>query len=713
MARDFPEQILLSVGEPIELEAAEGESEEPRGFKMLAYTGGLLPEYVTSFGQPVVVDLEGMRVPGRSRPVLRDHDPGRIIGHTSNISIEGGRVRVSGVVSAANEYAAEVEASSRRGFPWQASIGAKIERAAYLDAGETAVVNGRTFKGPIIIARRSSLREVSFVALGADNNTRAKVAASASTSHTGVHSMEFEKWLEAKGFGADVELNDEQRDSLKAMFEAEVEAANAPAPIPDPAPAVPPVEPPLDVDVAAQMREAASTELERQDAIRAICDRYGNPTMEDGRTVRAAAIAENWTAERTELQALRDDRSRVPAIHAGGNQPENAGQVMEVALLLASGMAEQTIAAIGRDYDEQTINAAMGRDYRSASLHMLMDQCLRAAGKHYGGSRSSDGYITAVFEADAMLRASSAFSTTAVSNVLENVANKTLLAAYNSVNVVWPSICAVRSHGDFKAHSRYRLDTKGAFKKVAADGELKHIELADAKYQATLDTYGAMIALTRQMMINDDLGAFLRIPSSLGRLSNLRVEEAVFVTLLDNSDNFFHSNNNNIQTGAGSDLTIAGLNLAVRTFDEQVDSNGKPILLTPKILLCGLQDRETAHALFKETSVMVSTTADTRQFSHNPHVGLFVPKPTGYLNNTNITDQDGAALSNQDTDQWYLFADPADRAALVVGFLNGRQVPVIESAQTSFNTLGIQWRAYLDFVAGKEDPVGAVKMDGA
>src|SRR5690606_35479345 len=97
------------------------------------------------------------------------------------------------------------------------------------------------------------------------------------------------------------------------------------------------------------------------------------------------------------------------------------------------------------------------------------------------------------------------FSTLAISNILENVAHKALIAAYEAQEVVWPTICAVRNLSDFKVHSRYRLDASGSFKKVGPTGELQHVSLTDAKYTLQADTEGAIIALTRQDMINDDL----------------------------------------------------------------------------------------------------------------------------------------------------------------------------------------------------------------
>jgi len=51
-------------------------------------------------------------------------------------------------------------------------------------------------------------------------------------------------------------------------------------------------------------------------------------------------------------------------------------------------------------------------------------------------------------------------------------------------------------------------------------------------------------------------------------------------------------------------------------------------------------------------------------------------------------------------------------AALEIAYLRGRRVPVIESGETDFNTLGMQWRGYFDFGVAMQDHRAAVKSKG-
>ncbi|MHC4879910.1 MAG: hypothetical protein ACYTGL_25950, partial [Planctomycetota bacterium] len=202
------------------LEAAASDNAEPnlRRFTMLAYTGGKL--VLANFAFPVVVDLSGLRIPAKSRPILRDHSQQQIVGHTDTIEINGSSIRLTGVLSAANEHAREVADSADNGFPWQASIGAVAGRVVFVASGETVEVNGRKFAGPLYVARQAVLREVSFVALGADDQTSARLAATdAEDTQIEVMLMEFEQWLQAMGFDAG-SLSEEQTTGLQSLYAA-------------------------------------------------------------------------------------------------------------------------------------------------------------------------------------------------------------------------------------------------------------------------------------------------------------------------------------------------------------------------------------------------------------------------------------------------------------------------------------------------------------
>ncbi|HZZ77456.1 MAG TPA: hypothetical protein VFE62_02995, partial [Gemmataceae bacterium] len=145
-------------------------------FEGLAYTG--VDMQPMGWGGRVVIDLAGVVIPNQHRPVLRQHDPEKIAGHTTKVDVHRTKgITVAGVFSGQPEHVNAVVVPAKNGFQWQMSIGADPLEISYLDAGKETKVNGRTVAGPLAISRRTVLGEVSFVPLGADGATSAYVNA--------------------------------------------------------------------------------------------------------------------------------------------------------------------------------------------------------------------------------------------------------------------------------------------------------------------------------------------------------------------------------------------------------------------------------------------------------------------------------------------------------------------------------------------------------
>jgi hypothetical protein len=713
----------IEIAATCSLTAAKDETELPK-IKIVANNGDPMD---VGFGMPVVVKLSGIRFRSSKTPIVMDHDLKLRIGHTTNINKKG-PLSVEGVVSSTSQSAQEFVADSKLGFPWQSSIGASIEQMEELAEGKKRRINGKTVVGPMLIATASVLNEVSVTTLGADSGTSAVAASKRKGSSVMPKAVREdvtkESLGEIDGFMDYVNdtlklewdsLSDDQAIALHASFETVTASA-------EPAKPAKPAKPVVNASVSdddsdnddisshlTASRKQFSEDIRRINQIHATVDSLATEGIQVEASVVADAIENGMSVDRFELTARRKSR-RNAVIHSTKPKLDIDTKVLECAL------ARQLYGSpkwIESSYDEKTLDAADHKSMRGIGLHYLLDLSIRAANETYTGSRKCNDYIRAALHSMRTIKASG-FSTLSVTNILENVGNKQLIASYEMQSTVWRQICAVRNLNDFKVHSRYQLDSLGSYRKVGPDGELKHVELTDAKYTLQGETYGAMIELTRPDIFNDDLNAFEQIPTKLGEMAAIRIEEAVFVLLLSNPGSFFSVGNGNIITG-GSPLSLANLTISEQKFMNQTNSNGKPILIQPKVLLVGTQDSVLAANIFNQTMIQFGggDTTDGAQFVNNPHVGKFIPAVSPYLNNTNITDQDGNAISGQSSTASYLFADPNQRAAMNVGFLNGNQVPVIESDDVDFSRLGMSWRSYHDWGVGMEDPKAAVLDAGA
>jgi len=138
-------------------------------------------------------------------------------------------------------------------------------------------------------------------------------------------------------------------------------------------------------------------------------------------------------------------------------------------------------------------------------------------------------------------------------------------------------------------------------------------------------------------------------------------------------------------------------------FADQVDKDGRPILIQPKYLVVPTSLKVVAQQIKQETRV--NELPSQPKPANNPHVGKWEPICSPFLGSQ------GLAGSSQTA--WYLWADPSDVAAIDIAFLRGQQTPIIESGETDFDNLGMKWRGYFDFGVAMQDYRAAVKSAGA
>lgn len=642
----------------------------PRRFSMTAYTGG--PMTLAGWRFPVVVDLAGLNVGDSARPIFLGHqqDVDDVVGQTDQIDIAEGQLIASGTVLGDSPRVQRVVALADKGFRWQASIGAHAQKVEFVKAGSSVTVNGRTFDGPLNVARQSVLGEISFVPLGADTRTSALIANQINQTPQKDLPMEFSEWLLAGGFDPDA-LSDEQTATLRASFEAS--HSNTSTAVADP----PEPDDEGDDDPVKRLRASAAGELRRQSRILELCG-------STHQSIAAKAIEEAWDETRTELEVLRASRPTSPAPGSSSDRTPDHN-VLIAAACRAAGMTDQRAVT---QFGEKTIEAS--DRFRGVGFQEF---CEIAAGRRLPRYRQdATGWLQA------------AFSTMSLPGILSNVAHKMLLDGFNYVEDAWRRVTKVGSVSDFKEHTRYRLTDDMKFQPVGKGGELKHGKLGEENFTQKADTHGIMFSLDRKDIINDDLGAFAAIPQVLGMGSAEAIAEAVFELLLSNPGNFFSTDNKNYLEGADTSLSIEALTAAELLFLEQTKPNGRPLSVAPRVLFVPPALNVTASQLMNATAVNETTTTNKPKVATNPHAGKFDVMTSAYLSNSTF-----AGASNK---AWYLFADPNRLPAFEVAFLNGKQTPTVERADANFNTLGIQFRGYIDFGVKEQDHRGAVKVKG-
>ena len=560
--------------------AADGQSAPLPRFKMVAYTGGAMR--VAGWRHPVVIDLAGLAVPSQARPIRFGHDPLSGVGHTDAIRVEAGQLVATGVISRDTPAAKEVVASSRNGFPWQASVGASVEEFEFIKDNQKATVNGQEISGPVNVVRKATLGEISFVDLGADGRTSASIAA-------------------------------------RLHKEPSVMADESnPTPTPSATPPVTGTE-----QTPEQIRAAALAETARIDAIRKVCG--GKHT-----SIEAQAIRDGWDATRTELEVLRASRPKIPFV-----QTPDTSVTTEV--LEAACFQSAKLEGIEKVCSEQAMDVAAKRFNGGLGLQELLFEAAIANG--YTGRTFRDS--RRVLEAAFGRGIEAGMTTIDVGGILSNVANKFLLEGFFSVERVWRNICAVRNVNDFKTVTSYRLIGKDQYEEIGAGGEIKHGTLGEETYTNKASTYALMLSIDRRDIINDDLGAITTVPRKLGRGSGLKINDVFWTAFLNNAA-FFSAGNKNFVTGADTALGIDGLTKVEQAFMDLVDSDGKPTGVMPSIMLVPTALSAMGTQLYKSVELR-DTTANTKFPIANPHQGKFRIEVSRYLANAIYTGNSAKA----------------------------------------------------------------------
>jgi hypothetical protein len=710
-SQSAPAQDIIGLGGgSVTVEAATDQTDGPRRFEMLAYSGGSL--HVSGYPLPVVVDLEGMETPDKT-PVRLRHNPDHRFGHADQLDKSGGQLRASGLASGATVHTQEVLDSHDQGFPWQVSIGVrpKADSLELVGAGRKAQANGQEFDGPIYVARKSRLLHFGVLDDGADSNTTLSIAAQAATKEK---AMTFDEFLASLGGLTADELQPNQLAVLEAAFSGNTAGDDGE----NVTPAVIAAEAAPAFDLPKLDAAHTTSLVSLETAVAKHPNELAGQTIlaeakEKLASLRSTAAANEWPAVAFEARAMpilaeaevaviRAERPAGPAIHSSTH--DGRPEVIEAALGLTAGLPDPE-----KHFDEKTLEAAH-KQYRRLGLQ----QAILAAAANNGYSarpaeRIHDGNIRSVMEHAFPPRSlptieagPSGFSATDLAGILSNLANKSIKSGFAIAEQTWREVASVGPVNNFQIHTRYRMTASMEYEEVPPGGTIPHGTLGEETHTVQAKTYAKMIGITYQDIINDDLGVFDQLRRKLG-LGSVQKIAKVFWTLWINNSAFFTAARGNYQEGAATALGEAGLNTAVQLFRDMKDTDGNRLGISPDRIIVPSTLEATGKKWHQSTHVE-DTTASTLTPTANIYTGKYRPVTVPELNDSDFTGYSTLA--------WYLLAKPAAAATAEMVFLFGQESPTIESSAADFNTLGIQMRGVHSFGVAFAEYRAGVKSKG-
>jgi phage major head subunit gpT-like protein len=283
--------------------------------------------------------------------------------------------------------------------------------------------------------------------------------------------------------------------------------------------------------------------------------------------------------------------------------------------------------------------------------------------------------------------------------ILAGVTNKTLRGAYETAPRTYTAIARRTTVADFKLVHRLQLGEAPQLERVNESGEFKRGTIGEAQETYRIETFGKVIGITREVIINDDLDAFTRVPSLFGTAAATLESDVVWSIFTQNpamADGaaLFHASHKNL-AGAGAALDVAGLAKARTAMAQQRGLDGKTILnVRPSFLVVPTALELSAEQLLAQ-NIVPAKASDVVPSSIRSLAVIAEPR---------LDPASGAV-------PWYLVASPAAIDTIEYAYLEGQEGVALET-RMGFDVDGIEIRARLDFGAKAIDWRGLHKNPG-
>lgn len=421
---------------------------------------------------------------------------------------------------------------------------------------------------------------------------------------------------------------------------------------------------------------AVRLERERAASITQLCQKF-KMTQEFTQTLTQSGVtlADARVRIMDEL-AARDDAqptttSTIAVLHDAGDKMR---ETMTASLLYRS------------DPDRFKTEAEKARHWMGFSLLELGRHCLTQKGYNWRGKNKDEIAFASITTSD-------------LADIVADVANKSLRAAYAVAPQTFKPIARRATAADFKNVNRIQISNAPALLKVNEHGEIERGALYDSNQPYALLTYARIVGITRKTIVNDDLDALTRIPASFGvQAANLE-SDIVWAIITSNptmnEDNkaLFHTDHANL-AGSGAAIGVDAVGAGRTAMATQRSLEGTLIGTRARYLIVPV-GKETLAEQFMDPNRIA--TATTNQVPASMRSLMLIAEPR--------LDADSATA-------WYLAADPSQIDTIEYAYLEGQE-GVYQETRIGFEVDGIELKARLDFGAAAIDYRGLYKNPGA
>ena len=332
-------------------------------------------------------------------------------------------------------------------------------------------------------------------------------------------------------------------------------------------------------------------------------------------------------------------------------------------------------------------------EFRHMTLHGFARFCLEREGVQTRG-------MTKRQLAQKIIRLSaSGISTSDFAGVFMDASHKRLLKAYVEAASTWRPWCNVVEASDFKTIHGIALSEAPDLDLVAENGEYKTGQLKEKQESYSIGKYGKILSLTMEMIVNDDLRAFAKLPRIMGAAAKRKESDIVYGLLTGNpmmadGKALFSSDHKNLSGGSALSSDSVGKERAAMRKSKGI--NGAYIDVTPRFLL--------VPTVLEDSSVVILRSQTLPEDN----------KPTGVVNPNaeKLIPISDPRLDDASETAYYTVGDPNQVDTIEVAFLDGVEEPTIEE-NDEFVRDAVSYKVRHIFGAGVVDYVGMRKNPGS
>lgn len=324
-------------------------------------------------------------------------------------------------------------------------------------------------------------------------------------------------------------------------------------------------------------------------------------------------------------------------------------------------------------------------DLRRLSIVGMAERVLSMHGK--GNASMSKGQII-----------QAALTTTDFPALLTGVTSTSMRTGYQNAPATHAGWTGEREVPDFRPHTLAMLSEGPSLLLKPEAAEYKYGAFSESTDTFSVKTYGRLVKVTREMLINDQLDALASIPNTMGAAARRLEADMVYAKLLDNplvkdGKALFHADHGNLMTAAP--LTVDSLGAARAAMRMQKGFDGVEFIdPQPRFLIVPV-------AMETRAEQLIASTVDAAKANN-------VENPAWIRQLTLVADP---RLDAKSQVSWYLASGPQQMEGIVRAYLEGEARPFLEQKE-GWTTDTMEYKVRLDIGVGLIDWRGLVKNPG-